>query len=137
MSVFSCFKFIDLFIKVIPQIIKIGFGTNFFGKTFVLQSVSCSKVMRIHRSWLNEKLFSYIFNGSIVTFYLLCPKWGKWVIYSPKINTFPFHPSNFSWKSVCYWFFFKNAKIFNCFAGQQQLLGSSRKLLLLLSQMLI
>ena len=30
--VFSCFKFVELFIKITPLIIKIDFGTRFFKK---------------------------------------------------------------------------------------------------------
>ena len=54
------FKFIEVFHKITPWFVKHGCGRKFFKKVFVLQSISCSKVIRIFNSWLNRKPFRYL-----------------------------------------------------------------------------
>ena len=55
---FRCFDFVELFIKITPSIIKTDTGAKFFfGKAFVLQSISR---LRLFSSSLNEKPFSYL-----------------------------------------------------------------------------
>lgn len=53
-----------------PSSYKSWVWNKIFGKTSILQSVSCFKVIRIFNCWLNEKLFSYLSCGSNVMFYL-------------------------------------------------------------------
>ena len=61
------FKFDEVSIKITPPIIKIDYGTKFFGKSFVPQLISCFKVIRaFSNNWLNE---SYLHRGSNVMFY--------------------------------------------------------------------
>ena len=50
-----CFKFIEWFIKITPADVKIVCGTKLFGKTFVLELISCLNLIRLFNSWLNEK----------------------------------------------------------------------------------
>ena len=55
---FRCFDFVELFIKITPSIIKSDSGAKFFfGKAFVLQSISR---LRLFSSSLNGKPFSYL-----------------------------------------------------------------------------
>lgn len=70
--VFSCFKLVELFGKIKPPIINIDSGTKCFGATFVLKLISCSKIITVFNSWLNEKFFSCIYLWIVcqVLFYL-------------------------------------------------------------------
>ena len=60
--------------KRTPPIKESCSGTKFFGKTFVLQSTSCYRVIKVISSWLHEKIISYLCRGSNVTFYLFYRK---------------------------------------------------------------
>ena len=48
--VFSCFKLVELFGKIKPPIINIDSGTKYFGATFVLKLISCSKIITVFNS---------------------------------------------------------------------------------------
>ena len=43
----SCFKFVDLFIRMIPTIVKIDCGTKYLGKSLVVEPISCFKVITV------------------------------------------------------------------------------------------
>ena len=74
--VFSCFKFVELLIKITPSVIKIECGTKILGNT-CSQSISCFKATRVFNSQLTKKPSSYIHRWSNVTLYLFDFVWCR------------------------------------------------------------
>ena len=69
---FSCFKFVQLFIKITSSILKAYSVEQEFWKTLILQSFSYFKLIKVFKSGLNEKSHSYLHRGSNIMFYLYC-----------------------------------------------------------------
>ena len=74
--VFSCFKFVELLIKITPSVIKIECGTKILGNT-CSQSISYFKATRVFNSQLTKKPSSYIHRGFSVTLYLFDFVWWR------------------------------------------------------------